>query len=295
MRARLPVLKTYKLFIGGAFPRSESGRSLIVQDSQAKTVAHLCNASRKDLRDAVEAARGVHEKWAGATAYNRGQVLYRAAEMMEGKADELAQAMTLSGEIKPAAARREVAESIDRVVYYAGWADKYAQVLGCNNPVAGPYYNFTIAQPSGVVGVIAPDANPLLGLLSLLLPVIVSGNTSVVLASEAHPVAACVLAEVFATSDLPGGVVNVLTGSRAELLKFFAAHREIDGIHAAVGTPEEVKTLRGGAAENVKRVVVRDFAGAAGGRVRWEEDSQQSPYWIEPFVEFKTIWHPSAT
>jgi acyl-CoA reductase-like NAD-dependent aldehyde dehydrogenase len=299
MDSRLPVLKTYKLFINGAFPRTESGRSLPIENSAGQVVAHLCHASRKDLRDAVEAARAACDKWASATAYNRGQILYRMAEMMEGKSRELAEALAITGDVSDEEAVTEVNAAIDRVIYYAGWADKYSQVLGCNNPVSGPYYNFTVTQPTGVVGVVAPNERPLLALISLLAPVIVSGNTTVVLASERNPVPACVLAEVFATSDLPSGVVNILTGTRAELNKFFASHREIDGIHAATKDPGKALTLRTGMAENLKRVIVHTPHSSAGSSgtvtIDWIDDRCQTPYWIEPFIEYKTIWHPSST
>lgn len=295
---RLTVLKTYKLYIDGAFPRSESGRSLEVCGADGQTIAHLCKASRKDLRDAVEAARRGHEKWAAASSYNRGQVLYRIAEMMEGKADELRAAIAAVSKARtaksPAAKFDEVAAAIDRVVYYAGWADKYAQVLGCNNPVTGPFYNFTITEPTGVVACVAPDEFPLLGLVSVFVPAIVSGNAAVVVASGTNPIPAAVFGEVLATSDVPAGVVNILTGDRAELLKFIAGHREIDAVHAAASNDDEVKILREGAAENVKRVVVRR-QGKSKDAINWTDAKVcESPYWIEPFVEMKTVWHPAA-
>ena len=300
---RIPVLKTYKLFIDGAFPRSESGRSLEVKDAKGRLLAHLCKASRKDFRDAVEAARRGHEKWAAATAYNRAQVLYRLAEMMEGKRAELEEAVACVGEsngkgrgngkAKPAPAA-EVAAAIDRVVHYAGWADKYAQVLGCSNPVAGPFHNFTVCEPSGVVACIAPDERPLLGLISVVLPVIASGNACVVVASSRNPIPAAVLAEGCATSDLPAGVINILTGDRAELLPVVAGHREVDGIHAAVATDAEMALLREGMAENLKRVSLRRSGGGKTS-VDWlDVEACEGLAWIEPFVEHKTLWHPSA-
>ncbi|MBS0197036.1 MAG: aldehyde dehydrogenase family protein [Planctomycetes bacterium] len=293
MATRLDVLKTYKLFIDGAFPRSESGRSLAVNGADGAVIAHLCKASRKDLRDAVEAARRGLDKWSAATAYNRGQVMYRMAEMMEGKRRELADAISAVGG-KPAGKRArtaadEVAAAIDRVIYFAGWADKHAQVLGCNNPVSGPYYNFTIVEPTGVVVVVAPDRLPLLGLISLLAPVICSGNTAVVVASQTNPIPAAVFGEVCATSDVPAGVVNILTGERDELLKVVAGHRDIDAVHAAGLSAEHTTLLREGVAENIKRVTVR-----GGEQIDWFGDDCQSPYWIEPFVEFKTVWHPAS-
>jgi len=277
MTERLSIQKTHKLYIGGAFVRSESGRSLPTTEGGA--ASHLCLASRKDLRNAVEAAAGAQPKWAGATAYLRGQILYRMGEMLEGKRDELA---------KLCGGDREVDATIDRLVAYAGWSDKYPQVLGVANPVAGPYHNFTVPMPTGVVGVVAPDEPSLLGLVSLLAPVICAGNSAVVIASETAPVASCVLAEVIATSDVPGGVVNILTGERGELIPHLASHREIAAIHASVPADQR-SVLRAGAAENLKRVRLVETEGDG-----WYEDSCESPWWIEPFVEPKTIWHPSA-
>jgi acyl-CoA reductase-like NAD-dependent aldehyde dehydrogenase len=264
--ARLPVRKTYKLFIGGAFPRSESGRTL---EAQGQNVAR---ASRKDVRDAVVAARGAQGKWASATAYNRGQVLYRVAEMMEARIADLA--AVCSGE-------DEVERSIDRWVWYAGFADKLAQALGSTNPVAGPYFNFTIPEPTGVVAIVAPDDPPLLGLVSRLAPALVGGNAVVALASEVQPLAAIELAEVLATSDVPGGVVNLLTGRRDELAPWLASHMDVNAIDVT-GADGLRADLERAAAENVKRVV----AGAPDG---------QSLYDIADFMELKTVWHPIGT
>jgi acyl-CoA reductase-like NAD-dependent aldehyde dehydrogenase len=244
----------------------------------------------------VEAARKASVGWASATAYNRGQVMYRMAEMMEGKRVEFVEAIESTrargrGGAKGTRghAAKEVEAAIDRLVCFAGWADKYAQVLGCNNPVAGPYYNFTVPEATGVVAVIAPDEHPLLGLISLMAPVMCSGNTVVAIGSEANPIPAAILGEVIATSDVPGGVVNILTGERKELLAFVATHRDIDAVHACVGSVEEAKILREGVAENLKRVVIRQD-------VDWfDVETCHSPWWIEPFVEMKTIWHPAAT
>ncbi|MCA9300197.1 MAG: aldehyde dehydrogenase family protein, partial [Phycisphaerales bacterium] len=263
---RLPVLKTYKLFIGGAFVRTESGRSMCRTTERGET--HFCRASRKDLRNAVEAARSRLESWSNATAFLRGQILYRMAEMLEERPIE--------------SCASEAA--VDRLVAWAGWADKYAQVLGCNNPVAGPYYNFTVPDPTGVVAVVCPDDEPLLSMVSLVAPVIASGNTCVVRASEAHPLAGGAFGEICATSDVPAGVVNILTGHRDELLEQIASHRGIDAIH---GAHVDRRVLELGASGNMKRVVVRDVAD-------WSDESCESPEWLEPFVEFKTIWHPSA-
>jgi acyl-CoA reductase-like NAD-dependent aldehyde dehydrogenase len=257
---RVPVRKTYKLYLGGAFPRSESGRTY---EAEGHNVAR---ASRKDLRDAVRAARGAVGKWSGMTAYNRGQVLYRAAEMLEARASELAELC---------AGRDEVEQAIDGLVWYAGWTDKLSQVLGGANPVAGPYFNFTVPEPTGVVGIVAPAEPALLGLVSRLAPVLAGGNVAVVVASEAHPRAALELAEVLATSDVPGGVVNVLTGMRDELAPHLAAHLDVDALDLDRGDAD----LERAAADNVKRV-------AAGRGLR------QSPYEIAEFLELKTVWHP---
>ena len=315
---RLAVTKTYKLFIDGKFPRSESGRSLPLHNPAGEVLAHLCHASRKDLRDAATAARKALDPWRNATPYLRAQILYRMAEMMEGKRAEFTAAILDTTKPAPAAKSKkptganhspeaEVHAAIDRLVCFAGWADKYAQVLGCNNAVAGPYYNFTVPEPTGVVAVIAPDSPPLLGLISLLAPVICSGNTAIVAAGEspAARLTACILGEVMATSDLPAGVVNILTGTRAELIPVIAGHRDIDAVHAAVGpnaaTADEARTLREGAAENLKRITLRagaksaDPKSAAPTPIDWFDAAAcTDPWWIEPFVEMKTIWHPSA-
>ena len=263
MSDRLAVRKTYKLFIGGAFPRSESGRTY---EAEGQNVAR---ASRKDVRDAVRAARGAQPKWAGATAYNRGQVLYRVAEMIETRIDEFAELCT---------GREEVERSIDRIVWYAGWADKLPQVLGGSNPVAGPYFNFTVPEPTGVVAVLAPEEPPLLGLVTRLLPPLVGGNAVVAVASETRPLAAIELAEALATSDVPGGVVNLLTGQHGELGPVLASHMDVNAIDlcGADGDGPELERL---AAENVKRVVH--------GRA-----DVQSPWEISSFLELKTVWHP---
>jgi acyl-CoA reductase-like NAD-dependent aldehyde dehydrogenase len=261
--SRLPVKKTYKLFIGGAFPRSESGRTY---EAQGQNVAR---ASRKDARDAVRAARGALPKWAGMTAYNRGQVLYRLAEMIEARAAEFAE--LCSG-------REEVERSIDRIVWYAGWADKFAQVVGSSNPVAGPYFNFTVPEPTGVVAVLAPNEPALLGLVTRAVPALTGANTVVVVASEAQPLAAIELAEAVATSDVPGGVLNVLTGYRSELGPWLASHMDVNALDLA-GADGDTPALERAAADNVKRVV------------RGRTDAQ-SPWEIAAFIELKTVWHP---
>ena len=287
---RLAVLKTYKLFINGAFPRTESGRTMVVEDKKGKLLAHLCHGSRKDLRNAVVAARKAAPAWAKRSAYNRTQILYRMAEMLEGKSDEFATAIASTVAGGKSRASKEVAAAIDRLVAYAGWADKFGQVLGCNNPVAAPFYNFTIAEPMGVVCVVAPAEEPLLGLISLLAPVICAGNTAVVLGSAEHPLATAILGEVCATSDVPAGVINLLTGLRPELLEVMAGHRDVDGISAAGCNKAERTILELGAAENLKRVTVD----SSKGKDWYDADEMNSPYRIQPFVEMKTIWHPSG-
>jgi acyl-CoA reductase-like NAD-dependent aldehyde dehydrogenase len=261
--SRLPVKKTYKLFIGGAFPRSESGRTY---EAEGQNVAR---ASRKDVRDAVRAARGALPKWAGMTAYNRGQVLYRLAEMIEARSAEFAELSS---------GRDEVERSVDRVVWYAGWADKVAQVLGSSNPVAGPYFNFTVPEPTGVVAVLAPEEPPLLGLVSRVVPALTGGNTVVAVASESHPLAAIELAEALATSDVPGGAVNLLTGYTDELAPWLASHMDVNALDLT-GADGASPELERAAAQNVKRVV------------RGQPDSQ-SPWDIASFLELKTVWHP---
>jgi acyl-CoA reductase-like NAD-dependent aldehyde dehydrogenase len=290
-KKRIPVLKTYKLFIGGAFPRTESGRSSLIENLEGEALAHVCVASRKDLRNAVAAARKAQSAWQKRSAYNKGQILYRMAEMLEGKVEEFVTLLTATGCGNKTQAKVEVCATIDRLVAFAGWADKYPQILGCANPVSGPFHNFTIPEATGLVGVIAPDEQPLLGLISLLAPALCSGNTIVALGSAAHPLATALFGEVCATSDVPGGVINLLTGQREELLEHFASHRDIDAIHAAGCSGEALRTLELGAAENLKRVTARSTEGDA-----WYDLREcHSPYWIEPFVEMKTIWHPMAT
>ena len=258
---RLPVKKTYKLYVGGSFPRSESGRSYEAEG------ANVARASRKDVRDAVRAAREAFPKWSSLTAYNRGQVLYRVAEIMEGRRAQFAE---LIGD------EAEVDAAIDSWVWYAGWADKLAQVLGASNPVAGPYFNFTVPEPTGVVGVVAPEEPALSGLVSRLAPVIVGGNAAVVVASEKRPLAAVTLAEVLATSDVPGGVVNVLTGMKAELSPVLASHMDVNAVD--LSGAEDRAELERLAADNVKRVV--------------SNGDGQSPWHVAAFLELKTVWHP---
>jgi acyl-CoA reductase-like NAD-dependent aldehyde dehydrogenase len=279
---RLEVRKTYKLFIGGAFPRSESGRSYPVTGADGTLLAHAARASRKDARDAVTSARAAAGKWSAATAYNRGQVLYRVAELLEGRAGQFADDLVNAEGLSAAQARRSVAATIDRWVWYAGWPDKVAQVAGSANPVAGPYFNFSVPEPTGVVAVIAPARSGLLGLVSVLAPVIATGNTAVVVASEAFPLPSITLAEVLATSDVPGGVVNVLTGFAAELAPVLAGHMDVNAIDLTGVDPAGRGALERLAAGNIKRVFAAEEDWAA----------PPGPRRMLAFTETKTVWHP---
>jgi acyl-CoA reductase-like NAD-dependent aldehyde dehydrogenase len=284
MSDRLDVRKTYKLFIGGAFPRSESGRSYPVRAAGegGDLLAYAAQASRKDLRDAVVAARRAQPGWSGATAYNRGQVLYRVAEMLEGRGAQFAAEISAAEGMTAAAARATVAAAIDHWVWFAGWSDKVAQVTGAANPVAGPYFNFSMPEPTGVVVAIAPADSSLLGLVSVLAPVIVTGNSAVVIASEDRPLPAVVLAEVLATSDIPPGVVNILTGRTAELAPVAAAHMDVNAIDLTGAPAADREALERDAAANLKRV----FSGG---------ESWADPPGIRrmlAMLEIKTVWHP---
>jgi acyl-CoA reductase-like NAD-dependent aldehyde dehydrogenase len=283
---RLAVRKTYKLYIGGAFPRSESGRSYVVTDHKGGFLANAAMASRKDARDAVTAARKAFGGWSGATAYNRGQVLYRVAELMEGRRDQFAAEVRSADGLGAREAEAAVDTAIDRWVWYAGWSDKIAQVRGAANPVAGPYFNFSLPEPTGVVAVIAPEASSLLGFVSVVAPAIVTGNTVVALASERGPLPAVTLSEVLATSDVPGGVVNVLTGRTAEVAPWLASHMDVNAIDLAAAPADLADDLAIAAAENLKRVV----------------RSQQADWTVTPsldrmlaYLETKTVWHPVGT
>jgi acyl-CoA reductase-like NAD-dependent aldehyde dehydrogenase len=289
---RIDVRKTYKLYIGGAFPRSESGRSYVVRAADDTPLANACRASRKDLRDAVRAARKAFPGWADKTAMNRGQVLYRVAELMEGRREQFAAEVAQAEGLRDAKAREVVTRAIDRWVWYAGWADKIAQVLGSSNPVAASYFNFTIPEPTGVVGVVASEASSLLGLVSRLAPPLVAGNTVLVLASESRPLPAVTLTEVLATSDVPGGVVNVLTGLKSELVPVLAGHVDVDAIDVW-GVPDDLRTdVELVAADNVKRLARRP-AGAVDAKFDWLDDrAAERPEWIAAFLEMKTVWHP---
>ena len=282
---RLRVHKTYKLYIGGAFPRSESGRSFTIADSKGRFLANAARASRKDVRDAVVAARGAQPGWAARTPYNRGQILYRVAEMLDGRHEQFTDELRAAG-LARNAARAEVDAAVDRWVWYAGWADKLAQVTGAANPVSGPFFNFSTPEPTGVVGVIAPDG-PLLGLVSVLAPAIVTGNTAVLVAAENSPLPAVTLGEVLATSDLPGGVVNILTGHRTELAPWLASHMDVNGLDLTGAPGELAVECERAAADNLKRVLrpaetdpMADWT-AAPGITR-----------MTTFLETKTVWHP---
>jgi acyl-CoA reductase-like NAD-dependent aldehyde dehydrogenase len=284
--SHLAVAKTYKLFIGGAFPRSESGRSYSVHEAAGDFLANAALASRKDVRDAVVAARKGYGSWSKATAYNRGQVIYRVAEMLEGRAREFAELIMLSTGAGTAAATAEVEAAIDRLVHYAGWTDKLAAVLGSANPVSSPYFSYSAPEPTGVVGVLAPQGSPLLGLVSVIAPVITGGNACVVIAAEQDPCVAISFAEVVATSDVPGGVINILTGRAAEVAPHLAAHADVNALDLTGADPDLRFALEQAASETVKRVYVPkgapDFSAPAGtARLR-------------AFLEIKTVWHPTG-
>jgi aldehyde dehydrogenase (NAD+) len=283
---RLPITKTPKIYVGGAFIRSESARTFPLQDAAGNFFANIPQCTRKDLRNAVEAAAKAGPGWARRTAYNRGQIIYRLAEMLEARQADMADALAVGGATK-AAATKEITATIDRLIHYAGWADKYEQVLGNVNPVASPHFNFTVTEPMGIVGILAPEEAPLLALVSLIAPAITSGNTVVALASTTQPYPAIVLGEMLATSDLPGGVVNLLTGFRKEMVPTFATHAHLRAI-AGVASAEERKQLKLGAADSVKRVKLHQ----AEEPVDWFSDRAEGLYEIREHLEFKTTWHP---
>ncbi|GAB3604245.1 aldehyde dehydrogenase family protein [Microbacterium aureliae] len=285
MSERLTVPKTYKLFIGGAFPRSESGRTYAVEGADGRFLANAAKASRKDARDAVAAAAGALKAWSGATAYNRGQVLYRVAEILEGRRAQFAAEIAALTGVKPARAADEVDEAVDRWVWYAGWCDKYAQVAGNGNPVAGPYFNISVPEPTGVVGIVAPQDTGLVGLVSAVAPALVSGNTVVVVASERHALPAISLAEVLATSDVPAGAVNVLTGSPAEIAPWLASHPDVHGLDLVGAGDLDWVDLQIAAAETLTRVLPPE-QGADATAPRLDR--------ITAFTETKTVWHPKS-
>ncbi|MEP6665375.1 MAG: aldehyde dehydrogenase family protein [Nocardioidaceae bacterium] len=284
--SRLDVRKTYKLYIGGAFPRSESGRSYVVEDANGNFLANAALASRKDARDAVVAARKAFGGWSTRTPYNRGQVVYRVAEVLEGRRDQFVEEVQRSEGLTKARAEAAVSASVDRLVWYAGWADKIAQVVGSTNPVAGPYFDFSVPEPTGVVAIVAPQESSLLGLVSVLAPVIVTGNTAVVLTSYRRSLPAISLSEVLATSDVPGGVVNILTGSTTEVAPWLASHMDVNAIDLTGVVDAEFATeLQVAAADNLKRVVRPEAA-----EPDWGSDPGTSR--LTPFLETKTVWHP---
>ncbi len=281
---RIPVMKTYKIFIGGKFPRTESGRYYQPQGASGEVLANICRSSRKDVRDAVIAARGAVSGWAGRSAFNRGQILYRIGEMLEGRSAQFVHELMLHGSTQKQA-EREVAAAIDRWVYYAGWCDKYQAVYSSVNPTNSSHFNFSIQEPTGVVGVMSPNTSGLLGLVSMIAPVITGGNTCVVIASESKPLPAVTFAEVLATSDLPGGVVNLMTGYRSEVLKPMVTHMDINAVVVDAATKEERMMLETEATCNLKRVVYPKVSD-------WSSEEAQSPYMILDTQEVKTTWHP---
>lgn len=280
---RVEILKTYKIYIGGKFPRTESGR-FYNPTVEGKSIGNICLSSRKDFRNAVVAARSAFEGWSGATAYNRCQILYRIAEMLEGRKSQFIDELMTQGATK-VAAEKEVNASLDRIIYYAGWCDKYMQLFSAVNPVASSHFNFTLPEPTGVVSIFAPEESSLIGLVSTIIPVIASGNTCVVLASENKPLCAVTFAEVLNSSDLPGGVVNILTGTRKELHSHMASHMDVNALFYAGNDKKEILAIQKFAVDNLKRVVVKEFKNIY-------DAEHNSPYYIEDFVEMKTTWHP---
>lgn len=281
---RLEVLKTYKIYIGGQFPRTESGRFYIPTNSSGKKLANVCLSSRKDFRDAVVAARGAFSGWSGRAAFNRGQILYRMAEMLEGRKAQFIEELVLQDKSK-SNAEKEVNLAIDRLIYYAGWCDKFQQIFSAVNPVASSHFNFSVPEPTGVVSIIAPQDDSLLGLVSVIAPVITGGNTCVVLASETKPLCAVTFAEVLNSSDLPGGVVNILTGKPAELASWFVEHMDVNATIYGENNSDIKKMMREKSALNLKRIVFYD-------KVKWYGPEGQSPYFIMDTQEIKTTWHP---
>ena len=282
--SRVPVAKTYKIYIDGKFPRTESGRYFVLENSDGDVIANICRGSRKDFRNSVVAARAAFASWSGASAYLRGQILYRIAEMLEGRSDQFVTELMLQGETKRHA-QKEVAASIDRLIYYAGWSDKYQQIFSSVNPVSSSHFNFSVLESTGVVAVLAPDDSGLLGLVSNIAPVIVGGNTCVVLASEQLPLCAVSFAEVLHSSDVPAGVVNILTGFRKELTQQFASHMDVNAVVYCDGDADVARDIQDQAAENIKRVIDRVDTD-------WDNNAAQNPYLIKQTQETKTTWHP---
>jgi acyl-CoA reductase-like NAD-dependent aldehyde dehydrogenase len=284
MSQRIDIQKTYKLFIGGKFPRTESGRYIKWMDKKESMVVNICRGSRKDFRNAMVSARGAVSGWSTRTAYNRAQILYRIGEMLEGRREQFMAELALQGLTKQQA-KNEIDQSIDRLIYYAGWADKFQQVFSRVNPVSLPYFNFTIPESTGVVAAIAPDDSSLLGLVSIIAPVIAGGNSIVILASESFPLCSISFAEVLQTSDVPGGVVNILTGYRKELLEHFSSHMDVNAIIYCGDNTDDQKLVETNAALNVKHVILFP-------NQDWSKDQHESPYHILKCQETKTTWHP---
>ncbi|MGL4599277.1 MAG: aldehyde dehydrogenase family protein [Bacteroidia bacterium] len=282
--SRIGILKTYKIYIGGQFPRTESGRYYALENKSGEVIANMCLSSRKDFRNAVVAARGAFAGWSGRAAYNRSQILYRIAEMLEGRSAQFIEELILTGSTR-AAAEKELHQAIDRLVYYAGWCDKYTQIFSSVNPVQSSHFNFSVPEPTGVVAISAPQDSALLGLVSVIAPAIAGGNVCIVLASEKKPLAAITFAEVLATSDLPGGVVNILTGKTKEILPQMASHMDVNAFVLAGNTTEEIKQAQETAAVNVKRVF-------SWSKNDWASAQSQNPYLIFDLQEIKTTWHP---
>ena len=285
--SRLDIQKTYKLYIGGKFPRTESGRYFPLKDKKEKVIANMCLASRKDFRNAVVSARKSQSSWAGTSALNKGQILYRIAEMLEGRKDQFIKEIQSQGSTKKKAAE-EVETSIDRLVYYAGWSDKYQQIFSSVNPVSSAHFNFSALEPMGVISVIAPEDHGLLGLVSVVAPALVGGNTTVVLASGSLPLCSISFAEVLHSSDVPAGVVNILTGNKEELMSHMASHMDVNAIIYCGKTETEIKQISKLASNNIKRTIFYK-------KTDWFNDNNQSPYFIEKTQEIKTTWHPTKT
>jgi len=281
---RLAVAKTYKIYIGGKFPRTESARYYPLEDRQGNVIANICRGSRKDFRNAIVAARGAQASWAKASAYLRGQILYRIAEMLEGRREQFIGELRLQG-VAARAAEKEVDAAVDRLVYFAGWADKYQQVFSSVNPVSSAHFNFSVLEPTGVVAILAPESSSLLGLVSNIAPAIVGGNSCVVLASESQPLCAVSFAEVLHASDVPAGVVNLLTGYRSELSGHFASHMDVNAVIYCDGGKKMAESVQEAAADNIKRVIRRTD-------VNWTDNSSQHPYLVRDTQEVKTTWHP---
>ena len=281
---RLEVLKTYKIYIGGQFPRTESGRYYVATNSKKENLANVCLGSRKDFRDAVVAARNAFGGWSGRAAFNRGQILYRIAEMLEGRKAQFIDEL-IKQDATQTQAEKEVNLCIDRLIYYSGWCDKFQQLFSSVNPVASSHFNFSVPEPTGVVAAIAPQSDSLLGLVSVIAPIIAGGNTCIVLASNTKPLCAVTFAEVLNSSDLPGGVVNILTGKVAELVPYFADHMDVNATVYCEGDAATQKMIKEKSALNVKRVILYD-------KVKWTDATGQSPYFIMDLQEIKTTWHP---